>query len=631
MADQVQRRRGTTAEHSTFTGAVGEWTQDTDKKTVVVHDGSTAGGFPLAHEPCATIAKLQAAPKYGTRYLSLSGRAGWFEWDSSDLSAQVALDTEQGLYIPPTSDATGASGAWVRQYTGAVRAEWFGAVGDGSTNNDDAIIGARNAIRQNGVSILDTVGGSTITAYESGVIEFGAGVFVMSPDVFEVRYDIGLTLRGQGSRGRTNYVRGRTVLLFSGTSSGYGIKCYRNGGRNFHVFDMDIAYATSGFTGDLIQVTDCPGVQLERCYVGTNGVTGGTRLTTAQSCVRPTYDEFLTLRDCTFDGAQYGVYDDATITELANTFGGSATTIENCVFYDFTQVYIYSDAARTREGLNLLNCVWNPIGVAPQRAVSVNNVDGYNEIGCKYAPSTSFPPAVEWAYIYNVTGNLHGNQYGDLAKAGTLYGTLDIRGNVVFCTDGFTLLGGVITSGGNEFGKSTTAWDLSPTVAALSWTADPDTFKASVTTSIDVPADDSLLSCCIRYSFENDASTNKFQNTSERVRIVANDEEMITQNTTPINIPATDSGRTHVATGGSAQVFNLPVPESGTDITVVGFAGVGLTVNAAGGTSFTAGGGTAYTSAAKTNATDVGCVLRFKSYGASSWIVTNEIGAWSYI
>lgn len=44
---QVQRRRGTTAEHATFTGAVGELTVDLNKKTVVVHDGVTPGGNPL--------------------------------------------------------------------------------------------------------------------------------------------------------------------------------------------------------------------------------------------------------------------------------------------------------------------------------------------------------------------------------------------------------------------------------------------------------------------------------------------------------------------------------------------------------------------------------------------------------
>ena len=50
MSTQIQRRRGTTSEHSTFTGAAGEITIDSTKNTVVVHDGTTAGGFPLAKE-----------------------------------------------------------------------------------------------------------------------------------------------------------------------------------------------------------------------------------------------------------------------------------------------------------------------------------------------------------------------------------------------------------------------------------------------------------------------------------------------------------------------------------------------------------------------------------------------------
>jgi len=44
----LQLRRGTTTQHSAFTGLVGEVTIDTDKDTIVVHDGSTVGGFPLA-------------------------------------------------------------------------------------------------------------------------------------------------------------------------------------------------------------------------------------------------------------------------------------------------------------------------------------------------------------------------------------------------------------------------------------------------------------------------------------------------------------------------------------------------------------------------------------------------------
>jgi hypothetical protein len=53
MTKQVQLRRGSTSQHATFTGALAEATVDTDKRTVVVHDGATQGGNPLATETIA--------------------------------------------------------------------------------------------------------------------------------------------------------------------------------------------------------------------------------------------------------------------------------------------------------------------------------------------------------------------------------------------------------------------------------------------------------------------------------------------------------------------------------------------------------------------------------------------------
>src|SRR5687767_380839 len=47
MPKQVRLRRGTTVQHSTFTGAEGEATFDTTKKVLVLHDGVTAGGKPV--------------------------------------------------------------------------------------------------------------------------------------------------------------------------------------------------------------------------------------------------------------------------------------------------------------------------------------------------------------------------------------------------------------------------------------------------------------------------------------------------------------------------------------------------------------------------------------------------------
>lgn len=84
MSTAIQRRRGTTAQHATFTGLVAELTVDTTKNTVVVHDGVTAGGTPLAkysetvtkdsstgaaNLPSGTTAQRPASPAAGyTRF-----------------------------------------------------------------------------------------------------------------------------------------------------------------------------------------------------------------------------------------------------------------------------------------------------------------------------------------------------------------------------------------------------------------------------------------------------------------------------------------------------------------------------------------------------------------------------------
>ena len=61
MAKQLKLKRGTTSQHGSFTGAEGEVTVDTDKETLVVHDGSTAGGHPVAAEDMANVSSASIA------------------------------------------------------------------------------------------------------------------------------------------------------------------------------------------------------------------------------------------------------------------------------------------------------------------------------------------------------------------------------------------------------------------------------------------------------------------------------------------------------------------------------------------------------------------------------------------
>lgn len=55
MSKTLQMRRGSSMEHLTFTGSEGEITVDTTKKTAVIHDGTNAGGQPLAKEDLSNV------------------------------------------------------------------------------------------------------------------------------------------------------------------------------------------------------------------------------------------------------------------------------------------------------------------------------------------------------------------------------------------------------------------------------------------------------------------------------------------------------------------------------------------------------------------------------------------------
>ena len=58
MSTQLRLRGGTTAEHSSFTGAAREVRVDTDKNTLIVHDGVTAGGIEILNVNSASALSL---------------------------------------------------------------------------------------------------------------------------------------------------------------------------------------------------------------------------------------------------------------------------------------------------------------------------------------------------------------------------------------------------------------------------------------------------------------------------------------------------------------------------------------------------------------------------------------------
>jgi hypothetical protein len=93
MSTQVQIRRGNTAQTAAFTGVVAELTVDTDKKVVVVHDGTTAGGIPLSKESTASTIFNHANGAFDkANSANVLAQAGYNQANTATTSAQAAFD-----------------------------------------------------------------------------------------------------------------------------------------------------------------------------------------------------------------------------------------------------------------------------------------------------------------------------------------------------------------------------------------------------------------------------------------------------------------------------------------------------------------------------------------------------------
>tara|TARA_R100000329_G_scaffold30115_1_gene27791 strand:- start:610 stop:2046 length:1437 start_codon:yes stop_codon:yes gene_type:complete len=93
-AKLLKLRRGTTTQHSTFTGAEGEVTVDTDKDVLVVNDGLTAGGHPLAAEDMSNVSSASIAGRLGNDSIATSKiAAGALPTDVTVASANIVDGT----------------------------------------------------------------------------------------------------------------------------------------------------------------------------------------------------------------------------------------------------------------------------------------------------------------------------------------------------------------------------------------------------------------------------------------------------------------------------------------------------------------------------------------------------------
>ena len=108
----------------------------------------------------ATRIELKAVrPRHGDRvWLDEGNRKGVFVFESWNRTSGVSKDPLEGAFIAPASDPTGASGVWARADRSVIHPEWFGAAGDGWTDDTAAFQAAVNYCNSYGGGVTGDTG-----------------------------------------------------------------------------------------------------------------------------------------------------------------------------------------------------------------------------------------------------------------------------------------------------------------------------------------------------------------------------------------------------------------------------------------------------------------------------------------
>lgn len=228
--------------------------------------------------------------RYVVAYLKEGGRSGEFIWDSSNRSLSVTSDVQQGIFVPPASASTGASGAWVRVHTGVYDPLWFG--------------------------VISSTGSSVTTEWNRMmacarherplVIQLRRGTYTFTAKPVTIDFTIDIIGAGKGA----------TVLArnYNEATTGLGLIAITEGGGNSKIARLGIVGApgTTGGSALSLMATSIGAPDfcvLDDLYLSNSGnntfnytlYVDGTARTTAPVGVRD-----LCIRDCSVFGATSG-------------------------------------------------------------------------------------------------------------------------------------------------------------------------------------------------------------------------------------------------------------------------------------------------------------------------------------
>ena len=172
----IKLPKKTNTQTNIFTGASGEVTIDTDKNSIVVHDGSTVGGLPLAREVYANAAfntantaslTATAASSYAnSAYLAANASVNFIALGTANSASSYA----NSAYESANSAASYANGAFSAANTKLSAS--------GGTISGDVVVTGNLTVGGNVVSIT-----ATNLSIQDNMIYLNANNYVTNPDL----------------------------------------------------------------------------------------------------------------------------------------------------------------------------------------------------------------------------------------------------------------------------------------------------------------------------------------------------------------------------------------------------------------------------------------------------------------
>jgi hypothetical protein len=223
MTTAVQHRRGTTAEHATFTGLEGEVTIDTTKDTAVIHDGSLAGGYPLAKENLANVSPSGLPTIDGA---STASDDKFFIYDQSATTLKSITRAE--LNNAMEADAL----ANVSITGGTINGTTIGA--------STASSGAFTTLTASSTATLNTLASSGATLTGGSINNMAIGASTASSGAFTTLSASGAVTLSGGTANGVAYLNGSKVLT-TGSALTFDGTTFNVGGRiGFSAFSSEV-------------------------------------------------------------------------------------------------------------------------------------------------------------------------------------------------------------------------------------------------------------------------------------------------------------------------------------------------------------------------------------------------------